>query len=142
MRTGIILVSHGDFAKAALASAEMIMGEQEDIYAFALQTDSSLESLEEEIQMGYESLHKDCERIIAFCDIYGGTPFNALTRCMLRGADFIAYTGLSLPLLIDTLCSRNQDMDEEQFDKHIEEVQTMVLKKIILPSLSDEDEED
>ena len=38
MSTGIILASHGEFAKAALGSAEMLAGEQKDVHALALTT--------------------------------------------------------------------------------------------------------
>ena len=46
---GIILVSHGEFAKAALGSAEMIVGPQEEVTALALTVDKSLDAFEEEI---------------------------------------------------------------------------------------------
>ena len=36
MSIGIILASHGEFAKAALGSAEMLAGEQKDVHALAL----------------------------------------------------------------------------------------------------------
>ena len=46
MNVGMILISHGEFAKAALGSAEMIAGPQEQIIALALTEDKSLETLE------------------------------------------------------------------------------------------------
>lgn len=142
MRTGLILVSHGEFAKAALGSAQMITGEQEDVYAYALLENSSLEMLQEEIHTGYTALKQTCDRVIALCDIYGGTPFNALTRCLLSGDEMEAYTGLSLPLLIDVLLTRNQDMELNELDQHMMDVSKEVFKKIILPDFDDEDEEE
>lgn len=142
MRTGLILVSHGEFAKAALGSAQMITGEQEDVVAYALHEETSLEALQEEIHTGYETLKRECDRVLVVCDIYGGTPFNALTRCMLSGDTMQAYTGLSLPLLIDLLLTRNQDLSEEELEQHMEEVSKEAFKKIILPDFDDEDEEE
>lgn len=141
MRTGLLLVSHGAFAKAALGSAEMITGKQEDVVAYALEETASLESLQEAIHNGYLTLKQDCDRVIVLCDIYGGTPFNALSRCMLSGDEMQAYTGLSLPLLIDLLLSRNQEMSNEELEQHMEEVQKESFKKIILPDFDEDDEE-
>lgn len=92
---GIILVSHGEFAKAALGSAEMIVGPQEDVIALALTVDKSLDAFEEEIAQAYDKLAETCNEIIVLCDIYGGTPFNAVSRCILKGKKVIGYTGLS-----------------------------------------------
>lgn len=100
---GVIVVSHGNFACAALESANMIIGETPNARSYALTVDKTLDELEEEIQKGYEELSKDYDLVLCICDIYGGTPFNAISRCLLKGCDMIAYTGLSLPLLIDVL---------------------------------------
>ena len=43
---GVILMSHGEFAKAALESAGMIVGETENARALALTADKSAEALE------------------------------------------------------------------------------------------------
>ena len=142
MNVGMILISHGEFAKAALGSAEMIAGPQEQIIALALTEDKSLESLESEIADAYQTLIKENDQVLALCDIYGGTPFNALLRTMLKGTPILAYTGLSLPLLIDLIFSRNMMNSIDELKNHILETQNMVLKEIELPSLDDEDEED
>lgn len=109
---GIIMVSHGEFAKAALDSAQMIAGPQENVIAYALTLDKSLDDLESEITQGYEELSKKCSDVVVLCDIYGGTPFNAVSRCMLKGMNMIGFTGLSLPIVIDLLLSRNLTADE------------------------------
>ena len=61
---------------------------------------------------------------------------------MLKGTPILAYTGLSLPLLIDLIFSRNTMNSMDELKKHILETQNMVLKEIELPSFDDEDEED
>lgn len=109
---GIIMVSHGEFAKAALDSAQMIAGQQENVIAYALTLDKSLDDLEAEITQGYNTLSKKCSDVVVLCDIYGGTPFNAVSRCMLKGMNMIGFTGLSLPIVIDLLLSRDLTADE------------------------------
>lgn len=138
MSIGIILASHGEFAKAALGSAEMIAGKQKDVHALALRVDETLEDMEKEITEAYEDLKKRCDAVVALCDIYGGSPFNAISRCILKGMDMIAYTGLNLPLVIDLLLSR--DLDVSKIEEHIVTVYEQGCKPIKV-SFADEQEE-
>lgn len=141
MKIGIIVLSHGAFAKAALDSAEMIAGHQEQVRALTLTEDKSLEQLQEELHQTYCVMAKENDLIVALCDIYGGTPFNALLRNMLHGDAILAYAGLSLPLLIDLLFSREQVKTIEEVKRHMEETARMVVKEIILPTMEEEEEE-
>ena len=117
-KIGVMIVSHGYFANEALASAKMIIGTTPNARAYALTEDKTLDDLEKEIVKGYEELSNDYDIVLCICDIYGGTPFNAISRCLLNGCDMIAYTGLSLPLLIDVL------------DARLRETQAQVLNEI------------
>ena len=93
MRIGVILASHGEFAQAALGAVEMIAGKQPDVIALGLTAEKSLESFESEMREAYETLSAECELVVTLCDIYGGTPFNVTTRCLLNGMNMVAYTG-------------------------------------------------
>lgn len=139
-KTGLILVSHGDFAKAALASAEMIAGKQQDVAAFGLAEDSSLEMMEEWIKEAYDKLHETCSDVIILCDIYGGTPFNAINRNLAKGMEAIAFTGLSLPLVIDLLLSR--ELSHEEIEKRVMETHNIACQPIAVPVINTEDEDD
>lgn len=87
MRIGVILASHGEFAQAALGAVEMIAGKQPDVIALGLTA--------------------ECELVVTLCDIYGGTPFNVTTRCLLNGMNMVAYTGLSMPVAVELLLTRD-----------------------------------
>lgn len=137
--TGLVFVSHGEFAKAALASAEMIAGKQQDVVALGLAEDTSLEMMQQWINEAYTALKKKCSDVIVLCDIYGGTPFNAISRNMLEGMDVIAYTGLSLPLVIDLLLSR--DLGHEEISARIEETHAVALQPIHVTLASDEEDD-
>ena len=139
-KTGLIFVSHGEFAKAALASAEMIAGKQEDVVALALAEDSSLEMMENWIKEAYDKLLASCTDIIILADIYGGTPFNAISRNLAKGMNAIAYTGLSLPLVIDLLLSR--EISHEEIASKIEETHHMACQPIQVPIIDDADDDD
>lgn len=125
---GVVLMSHGEFAKAALESAKMIAGEAQNVRALALTADKTAEEFEREFQEVYRELSREYDTVLCLCDIYGGTPFNVLSRCLLNGMDMEAYTGLSLPLLIEVLMI--SEIEREELHRRILEVQSQVLQKI------------
>ena len=65
MRVGVIVASHGEFARAALGSVEMVAGPQEDVRALALTADKSAETFEGEFAQAYAELKADCDLIVA-----------------------------------------------------------------------------
>lgn len=136
---GLIFVSHGDFAKAALASAEMIAGKQEDVIALALAQDSSLDEMEQWIKDAYDKLCITCSDVVILSDIYGGTPFNAINKNLIKGMKAIAYTGLSLPLVIDLLLSR--ELAHEEIASRIEETHRLACMPIHTPVVSVESDD-
>lgn len=108
MRLGVIVASHGDFARAALGAVEMVAGKQADVYALGLAADTSLEDFEAEFNADYDKLMAECDDVAAICDIHGGTPFNVISRALASGKDMIAFTGLSMPVLIELILTRDQ----------------------------------
>ena len=106
MRIGVILASHGEFARAALGAVEMI-AKQGDVVALGLTAEKSLETFEAEMREAYEALNAECDLVVTLCDIYGGTPFNVTTRALLNGMDMVAYTGLSMPVVVELLLTRD-----------------------------------
>ena len=135
---GIILISHGEFARAALDSAQMIAGPQEDVIALALTVSKSLDEFEKEIADSYNQLILNHQDIIVLCDIYGGTPFNALSRCMLKGMSMIGFTGLNLPVLIDLLLSR--ELSGEEAKVKIMETHAIACMPVNVTFVEDDDD--
>ncbi len=107
---GIILISHGYFAKYAMESAEMIVGKQENYKIISVTDDKDLEDVIKELEDSYKILSKDRE-VIVLADIFGGTPCNAASRLMLSGKDVVAYTGFNLPVLLELLLNRDDTLD-------------------------------
>lgn len=144
MRVGVIVASHGEFARAALGSVEMVAGPQEDVRALALTADKSAETFEAEFAQAYDELNADCDMIVTICDIHGGTPFNVISRSMLKGMDMVAFTGLSLPVLIELLLSRDQAADADEIRQLIEaaHAQTLGEIKVEMKDDSADDEDD
>lgn len=131
---GVLVTSHGEFAKAAMESVQMIAGKQENVRTVVLREDNSFEQIENEMQLAYDELKVNCGEVVALCDIYGGTPFNVLSKLKLQGCDFVGFTGFNLPVLIDLCLSRDCSMDEvkarvkETYDMSLIEINPTVVE--------------
>lgn len=110
---GILLVSHGTYAQAMLETAQMILGSQERILAVGLTPSKSPETLKEEICQAIRTL--GAGNLLVFTDIISGTPFNTVAL-LSREYSFRHFTGINLPLLIETLASRPYVSMEELTD--------------------------
>lgn len=142
MRVGVIVASHGEFARAALGSVEMVAGPQQDVRALALTADKSAETFEAEFAQAYAELKAECDLIVTICDIHGGTPFNAISRSILKGMDMVAFTGLSLPVLIELLLSRDQASDADEIRGLIEAAHAQTLAEIKVEMAQESSDED
>jgi mannose PTS system EIIA component len=107
---GIILVSHGDFAKAALKSAEMIVGKQENCIALSLTPEKGLDDLYEELVESYEQLDRS-NGVLILTDINNGSPTNATIQLLLSKRAAKCIAGFNLPILLETLLTRNGSLE-------------------------------
>ena len=142
MRVGVIVASHGEFARAALGSVEMVAGPQQAVRALALTADKSAETFEAEFAQAYAELKTECDLIVTICDIHGGTPFNVISRSILKGMDMVAFTGLSLPVLIELLLSRDQASDADEIRGLIEAAHAQTLAEIKVEMAQESSDED
>lgn len=142
MRVGVILASHGEFARAALGSVEMVVGPQDDVRALGLGALTSLEEFEAAFGDAYDRLAATCDLVVVLCDILGGTPFNVVCRAKAQGRPMLAYTGLSLPVLIELLVCRGQHATEQEVAAAIEASASAALSRIEVAPPAALDEED
>lgn len=116
---GIILISHGQFAKYAMDSAQMIVGKQENYEVVSVTDDKNLEDVIEEVKLAYGKVKNERE-VLILADIFGGTPSNSSLRILLEGADVVIYTGFNLPILLELLLSR--DLPIKVINEKLEEI--------------------
>lgn len=104
---GLIFASHGDFAREALKSIEMIMGVQGNIETVSLHPGEDLENMVEKMEACTERLDTK-EGLVIICDIFGGTPSNAAATLLLKNKteNIAAFAGLNLPILLEIVASR------------------------------------
>lgn len=115
----ILLGSHGNFAKEALASAQMIAGEQANVATFSLQEEMDLTMTITAAQEAFNALD-DTAGVLILTDIMGGTPANVGAVLHKKNANTRLLTGFNLPTLIEALLSRTT-MDLEELTAHLKD---------------------
>lgn len=94
------------------------------------------------MRAAYEELNAECDLIVTLCDIYGGTPFNVTTRCLLNGMDMIAYTGLSMPVVVELLLTRDGLDSAEAVRSQLVAAHAGAQQEIAAPVVATDDEDD
>lgn len=115
----IVLGSHGYYAKEALNSVQMIIGEQDNTGYFSLLESMDLSSTIEEANAVFDSLDKS-QGVLFLTDIVGGTPNNVANVIMKRNSNVKVVAGFNLPLLIEIFLNRDKGLAD--LIVHIEEV--------------------
>lgn len=91
----LILISHGEFAEGLLDTAEMILGEIDNVQTVCLYPHEG----SEDFQLKFEqALAQASGEIVVLCDIMGGTPCNVAMRYLPKLAGL--YSGMNLPMVI------------------------------------------
>lgn len=94
-----ILISHGEYAKETMKSAEMITGKVNNYLPISFKENMTLKTLKKEVNHILEKNDPEkCKAIIT--DIYGGTPFNVANEVVQEYPTIQIVTGLSISLLI------------------------------------------
>ncbi len=107
---GIVLASHGDFAKGIKQSGSMVFGEQPDVAAVCLTPTEGPDDFRKKLEKAVKSF-SDQEEVLFLVDLWGGTPFNQSNAFCDGHKSWAIVTGLNLPMLIEAYTAR---MDETQ----------------------------
>lgn len=95
-----IIISHGYLAKGMAGTAEMILGEREDLSYFCAYVDGN-DQVKEEISKRIDSFGEDAETVI-LTDIFGGSVNNELLDLMERKNVYLV-SGINLALVVELL---------------------------------------
>ena len=125
---GLLVTGHANFGTGITSSVNLIAGEQEAYQAVDFLTKYSTEDLTREITKAREEL-KECEGVIIFTDLMGGTPFNVSAQ-IGHGKDNIRIVaGTNLPMLVEIVMSRKfMDNLDELVDSVLETGKEQVTK--------------
>ncbi|MCF0259036.1 MAG: PTS mannose transporter subunit IIAB [Erysipelotrichaceae bacterium] len=116
---GIILASHGEFAKGIKQSSEMIFGPQQDVEAVVLMPSEGPEQFRAKLEEAISKL-SDQEQVLILCDLWGGTPFNQ-SSAVISGHEetWAIVTGMNLPMLIEAYAQRFGTENAHEIATHI-----------------------
>ena len=125
---GLLVTGHANFGTGITSSVNLIAGEQEAYKAVDFLPTYSTEDLTREITKALDEL-KDCEGVIIFTDLMGGTPFNVSAQ-IAHGKDNIRIVaGTNLPMLVEIVMSRKfMDNLDELVDSVLETGKEQVTK--------------
>ena len=125
---GLLVTGHANFGTGITSSVNLIAGEQGAYQAVDFLPTYSTEDLTREITKALDEL-KECEGVIIFTDLMGGTPFNVSAQ-IGHGKDNIRIVaGTNLPMLVEIVMSRKfMDNLDELVDSVLETGKEQVTK--------------
>ena len=104
--TGIIVTGHGSLASGITSGLKLLAGQPQNYEAVDFLPEDSVESLAEKLSEAVERL-SDCDGIIIYADLTGGSPFNVSIRMKMetnRSLEVIG--GANLPVVLDGYMTR------------------------------------
>ena len=113
----VIVVSPGSYARGLVDTVQMIAGKQEDLEAFGLESEESVDTLKEKIRQSIEQASQE-EEILILTDIFYGSPFNTVISLMPE-YDLYHVTGINLPLMMEVIMGRISGKHAEEICKEL-----------------------
>ena len=109
---GLLVTGHANFGSGMTSSVNLIAGDQDDYQYVDFLPTYSTEDLTGEISKALDML-KDCEGVIIFTDLMGGTPFNVSAQLGHGKENIRIVAGTNLPMLVEIVMSRKfmNDLD-------------------------------
>jgi mannose/fructose/sorbose-specific phosphotransferase system IIA component len=107
---GIVLAAHGPLPEALLESADMILGDTENIFLLKLMPGDSLEGLIDRMRDMVQEAEAG-QGVLILLDLFGGTPSNAAALISQQVEGVHAVSGVNVPMLLETLLARQTTED-------------------------------
>ncbi|MGE9549975.1 PTS mannose transporter subunit IIAB [Erwinia amylovora] len=108
MTIAIIIGTHGWAAEQLLKTAEMLLGEQQNVGWIDFVPGENAETLIEKYQARMADLDTS-QGVLFLVDTWGGSPFNAASRIVVDQENYEVIAGVNIPMLVETLMARDDD---------------------------------
>ncbi|AZP33298.1 PTS mannose transporter subunit IIAB [Cronobacter sakazakii] len=108
MTIAIVIGTHGWAAEQLLKTAEMLLGEQENVGWIDFVPGENAETLIEKYNAQLEKLDTS-KGVVFLVDTWGGSPFNAASRIVVDKPHYEVVAGVNIPMLVETLMARDDD---------------------------------
>ncbi|SFR07558.1 PTS system D-mannose-specific IIA component, Man family /PTS system D-mannose-specific IIB component, Man family [Enterobacter sp. kpr-6] len=113
MTIAIVIGTHGWAAEQLLKTAEMLLGEQENVGWIDFVPGENAETLIEKYNAQLAGLDTSTG-VLFLVDTWGGSPFNAASRIVVDKEHYEVVAGVNIPMLVETLMARD---DNPSFDE-------------------------
>ncbi|MCS5449971.1 PTS mannose transporter subunit IIAB [Enterobacter huaxiensis] len=113
MTIAIVIGTHGWAAEQLLKTAEMLLGEQENVGWIDFVPGENAETLIEKYNAQLEKLDTS-KGVLFLVDTWGGSPFNAASRIVVDKEHYEVVAGVNIPMLVETFMARD---DNPGFDE-------------------------
>lgn len=137
-KAALLLMSHGDFAKELIKSAELILGKQDNFETLGVHLDDQIDDLKAMMFTKINTLNTE-NGLIVFTDIIGGSPMN-LAGYLLERDNILICSGMNLPILLECLLNRDRQMDELENKIRAAYADGLTIRRGL--ELNEEDEDD
>ena len=115
MTIAIVIGTHGWAAEQLLKTAEMLLGEQENVGWIDFVPGENAVTLIEKYTAQLEKLDTS-KGVLFLVDTWGGSPFNAASRIVVDKEHYEVIAGVNIPMLVETFMARD---DDPSFDELI-----------------------
>ncbi len=113
MSIAIMIGTHGWAAEQLLKTAEMLLGEQENVGWIDFLPGENTETLIE--KYNDRLTHLDTRQGVLFLvDTWGGSPFNAASRIVVDQPQHEVVAGVNIPMLVETLMARDDNLSFDE----------------------------
>jgi mannose PTS system EIIA component len=135
---GLVIVTHGQLARAFIEALEHVVGPRENIRAICINPTDNIDLHRENILKSAEEVDSG-QGVILLTDLFGGTPSNlAISALGVKPVEVIA--GINLPMLVrlarlpeDTSLKDAVAQAQEAGRKYIHAATTLLEGKIMEP---------
>lgn len=112
---GIVVTGHGNFATGLTSSVKLIAGMPEKYVPVDFKQEDSTDDLERNLTAAFEEL-KDCDGIMVFADLLGGSPFKVSVELSVKLQEqykIVVMAGTNLGMLVEANMARGfiEDVD-------------------------------
>jgi PTS system mannose-specific IIA component len=127
---GILIITHGDLAKALLESAQHIAGETLPFKTLTIGWNQQFKDIHREVGEAIEAI--DCgDGVLVLTDLLGGTPSNVALSFVRKRPNIEVVTGVNLPILVKLATHQNRndatvrDIARSLVDKGVNSIQLL-----------------
>ena len=103
---GFILTGHGQFSNGLASAIDMVAGDQPAFKIVPFEG-SQAASYGDDLRVAITEMRAECEGVVVFVDLLGGTPFNQAMMIASDVDNVEIVTGTNLPMLIELLLTRS-----------------------------------